>query len=122
MHISKKRVVNVENYIATVRDNEVFFIALRDFDSQIRKIQTIGFSQNPQAGEQVLPTIVGPVSRFNSNGRYNIRRDLPKEEFFVERYWKRRDWQGNETEEIVFVSRDRYQRFSNTAMRRIISR
>ena len=53
---------------------------------------------------------MGPVSRFNSNGRYNIRRDLPKEEFFVERYWKRRDWQGNETEEIVFVSRDRYHR------------
>ena len=50
------------------------------------------------------------MSKFNSNGRFNIRRDLPKEEFFVERFWQRRDWQGNITEEILYIQRERYPR------------
>lgn len=110
MKIIKKRVNNVENYITTVRTGEEFHIAFRDFNNQIARIRTLGFSENPQVGEQILPTIVGPVSRFNSNGRLNIRRDLPKEEFWMERYWKRRDWQGNETEEIIYIRRERYPR------------
>lgn len=110
MKIIKKRVNNVENYIATVRSGEEFHIAFLGFNNQITKIRQIGFSENLQVGEQILPSITGPVTRFNSNGRFLIRRDQPKEEFFIERFWVRRDWQGNETEEIIFIRRERYPR------------
>lgn len=110
MKIIKRRINNVENYIATVRNGEEFHIAFTDFNNQLVRIQSIGFSQNPQVGEQILPAILGPTSRFNSNGKFNIRKDLPKEEFWMERYWKRRDWQGNETEEIIYIRRERYPR------------
>ncbi|MFV8338438.1 hypothetical protein ACNQGL_04115 [Flavobacterium sp. LB3P21] len=96
MKIIKKRVRNVENYLSTVRDNEEFHIAFLDFDNNINKLNQIGFTTDLDIGEQILPIISGPISRFNSDGKQNIRRDLPKEEIFIERYWNRRDYQGNE--------------------------
>lgn len=88
MKIIKKRVLNVESYISTVRDGEEFHIAFNGFNENIARIQQIGFSNNPQVGEQVLPTVVGPVTRFNANGSFTLRRDLPKETYFMTRLWK----------------------------------
>lgn len=110
MKIIKRRVINVEPYIATVRHGEEFHIAFNGFNDQLARIRQIGFSENLQVGQQILPFILGPISRFNANGKYLIRRDLPKEEFFMERIWKWKDYQGNEYEKFVYVRRERYQR------------
>lgn len=109
MKIIKKRIINVDPYIATIKNGEEFHIAFNSFNENIERINQIGFT-NPQVGEQILPAILGPVSRYNANGRFNIRRDLPKEEFYVERLWKWKDYQGNEYEKITFTRRERYPR------------
>lgn len=110
MKIIKRRVQNVENYLSTIRDGEEFHIAFTDFDNKLTRIRELGFTNEVEIGEVILPIVIGPITRFNADGKFNIRRDLPKEEFFVERYWLRRDWQGNETPEILYIRRERYPR------------
>lgn len=110
MKIIKKRVINVEPYISTIRDGEEFHIAFNGFNDNIARIQQIGFSNNPQIGEQVLPTVVGPVTRFNANGSFTLRRDLPKETYYMTRLWKWKDFQGYEYEKIIYIPRERFHR------------
>jgi hypothetical protein len=51
MKITKKRIVNVEHYISTVRDGEEFYVAISDLENQrVRSIQ-IGFTENLTIGE-----------------------------------------------------------------------
>lgn len=110
MKIIKRRVRNVETYLSTVKENEEFHIAFLDFENHTERLNQIGFTIELNIGEQVLPMILGPISRFNSDGKYNIRRDLPKEEIFIERFWNRRDYQGNEHPEYYYIRRERYPR------------
>ncbi len=110
MKIIKRRINNVENHLSTIKDGEEFHIAFTDYNNQINRISAIGFTPDAKTGEQILPAVVGSISRFNANGKFKVRRDLPKEEYYIERYWKKRDWRGNITEEVFYVRRERYQR------------
>ena len=110
MKIIKSRVINVEPYIATIRDGEEFHIAFNGFNDKIDRIRQIGFSDDPQVGEQILPSVVGPVTRFNANGSFILRRDLPKETYYISRFWTWKDFQGKEYEKIIFIERERYKR------------
>lgn len=110
MKIIKKRIINVAPYLATIRDNEEFHIAFTRPNENIEIIQRIGFSNNPQVGEQILPAIIGPITRFNANGSFTLRRDLPKETYYISRLWKWRDFQNNEYEKIIYIARERFHR------------
>lgn len=110
MKIIKKRVINIDPYLATVRNGEEFHIAYNGFNENLERIRQIGFSNNPQVGEQVLPAVVGPVTRFNANGSFILRRDLPKETYYMTRLWKWKDFQGTEYEKIIYIPRERYHR------------
>jgi len=53
--------------------------------------------------------MVGPVSRYNAEGKWLVRRDLPKESRYITtRYWKWTTWGGEEHEEPRDVYRDCY--------------
>jgi hypothetical protein len=110
MKIIKKRVINVETYLSTIRNDEEFHIAFNGFNERRERIQQIGFSNNPQVGEQILPAIIGSVTRFNANGSFILRRELPKETYYIARLWKWKDFQGNEYEKIIYIPRERYHR------------
>ncbi|EJG00376.1 hypothetical protein [Flavobacterium sp. F52] len=110
MKITKKRIMNIENSIAVIRNDEEFHIAFKGFNDNLARIQEIGFSQNPQIGEQILPLGVGPISRFNANGKFLIKRNEEKETYYIERLWKWKDFQGNEYEKFIYIPRQRYPR------------
>lgn len=70
-----------------------------------------GFNEAPLPGETVLPRPVGPVSRFNAEGRVQVRRDLPKEDRYVRTvYWRWRQWAGRYSYEDHEDFRDQYRR------------
>lgn len=79
MKITKKRIRRVENYLNEIGNQPNFYVSLLELNDFQANIQRIGLSPNGIIGEQVLPTAVGPISKFNALGKFKIRRDLPKE-------------------------------------------
>ncbi|MDO3426458.1 hypothetical protein QWT87_16375 [Chryseobacterium sp. APV1] len=110
MKIIKRRIRNAESYLATIRNGENFHIAFTDINAQLQRVNQIGFTTSLTEGEAILPEGIGPISRFNANGKFNIRRDLEKEPFYIERVWTWTDWGGNTHSRIVSIRRLRYPR------------
>lgn len=110
MKIIKQRIVKTENYLSTIKDGESFHIAFRDINNKLERTEQIGFSKHLEIGECILPKSLGPISRFNSEGRKIVRRDLEKETFYVSRYWEWTDWGGNSHSAYVDIPRKRYPR------------
>jgi len=92
MKITKTRIRTLGNYLIGLNDNDNFYIALTDLGN-VNRIEEIGFSNQLNVGEQILPTIVGTKSRFNANGGFLIHRNQPKQ--LVYRQADIRDWRGN---------------------------
>ncbi|MCB0747555.1 MAG: hypothetical protein KDC90_08830 [Ignavibacteriae bacterium] len=105
MKINKKRILNIGSYLAGINSNDDFYIALTDL-TNINRITQIGFSNQLNIGEQILPSIVGSKSRFNANGGNTIHKNLPKETVY--RQAEIQDWRGNY--HTVDIPYQRYQR------------
>lgn len=110
MKIIKKRIRNVENYIYEIKKNDSFSIGLIGLDGIKNKLINVGFTPDLKIGETVLPKINGPISRFNADGGYIKRPDLPKEIYYISREWHWKDYQGNQNSKIVTFSRERIHR------------
>jgi hypothetical protein len=92
MRVRQTRIRFPENYLSGISDNANFYISLTDIINFENKLKKIGFNALNE-GIQVLPSILGSISRFNANGGKKIRRDLPKE--MVYRQAEIKDWHGN---------------------------
>lgn len=109
MLIQKKRIRNIENYI-TPFDGRSVFIAHPLPDQQ--KSELIGFTSNQSLGEEVLPRIVGAISRFNANGKSVPDKTVPKETAYRQVSWTWKKWAGKgQTEEITETREIEYQRY-----------
>lgn len=110
MKIIKTRIRSVDNYLSNLRPNEEFYISFGDTNTQLMRLLEIGFSEQLEIGNKILPAIVGGVTKFNANGKFIVHNDRPKEPYTMERFWRRRDYQGNEIEEYIYITKTRYPR------------
>lgn len=110
MKITQKRIRNVAYYLSGIENNEEFSIVLMDIERFYKKLMKLEFSSDLKVGESILPKISGPISNFNANGKYYTLKDLPKETFYIERYWNWKDWGGNQHSKIVYIPRLRYRK------------
>ncbi|MBP6818097.1 MAG: hypothetical protein KBC46_02205 [Ferrovibrio sp.] len=102
MRIQRKRIISTQPYLADIGAGEQFYVVYRWDGILTNKIRNIGFRDQPLLGQTVLPAHLGPVSRFNALGRWNIRRDLPKESRYITTVmWTRRQWTGGGSYEEV---------------------
>lgn len=92
MKIIQTRIRFPENYLAGINNDEEFYIGLTGLQNFSSQLENIGFGRNISSGDQVLPSIVGNITRLNANGSFKKNRDLPKETVFWERDIK--DWHG----------------------------
>ncbi|MDU1891957.1 MAG: hypothetical protein E6767_14820 [Dysgonomonas sp.] len=104
--IQKKRIHNIDNYLIGISNNEEFYIGIPVNEINDGLLEKIGFVLPMEVGMQVLPSIVGPVSRFNVNGGFIKHKDKPKETCYREGVVK--DWHGNY--HYVDIPYQRYQR------------
>lgn len=104
--INKKRIRNVSNYLYAIKDGEDFFVVKEAGDVSLKKMKRIGFSDGLINGAQVLPSIVGPVTRFNAKGGFYKFKNLPMETVYRSVCVK--DWHGND--HYVDVPYKRYPR------------
>ncbi len=113
MKINQKRIRNLERHLPATFQNWRINIGLTDLQRFGAKLNAIGFTADLNIGETVLPSVLGPVTRFNAEGKNIIRRDLPKETVFrqIEWHWTERHGDREvEQTDFRYVPYERYPR------------
>lgn len=93
MRILKKSVRDSKKYLFEFSSGEKLHVVARINDSEQQKLLKYGFEQN---GETKIPIPRGKATERNSNGKWLVRKDLPKEKRKIERDYHVYDWHGNE--------------------------
>ena len=99
--IRLKRVLNVERHVGCVAEGAKFRLLVRIEPDDALRLEKAGFDKDLlRDGDTVLPGGIGPATRLNANGRWQVRRDLPKElRYITTVMWKRMQWAGRNREE-----------------------
>lgn len=113
MIITGTRIRNITRRLAGILEGEQIVIGLTDLDRFPEHFRRLGFSDNPEDGDTVLPSAMGAVSRYNAEGDYEVHRDQPMETAYRQSEWHWTEWHGpyevNESR-IVDVPYQRYPR------------
>ena len=109
MLIQKKRIRNIDNYIPNFDGRDIYIAhSLPDAG----KTDSIGFSSQRALGEEVLPKILGPITRFNANGKSVPDKTAPKETAYRQISWTRKQWiGGGATQEVTDTREIEYKRY-----------
>lgn len=86
--ISKKRVRALNNYLWGISEENRFYVGIKVSDVTSSRLEKAGFVKDMAEGELLLPCVIGPVSRFNANGGFEIHRDREMETCYREAYIK----------------------------------
>ena len=92
MKIVKKRIRSIGNYLIGIADGDEFYISYTNFE-ELERVISAGFTEDLNIGELVLPSIIGPRTRFNADGGFIKHKDQPKERRTRQATVK--DWHGN---------------------------
>lgn len=106
VRITKKRIRSADRYLSGIDEGERFFVGLSNLQNFRNKLNRAGFPENLQEGGQILPAVIGPITRFNANGSYISLKDLPKETVYRQMTitgWHKKQY-------IVDIPYERYQR------------
>lgn len=113
MIIRKTRINNIERYMPKKFVGKTFVIATLLSDKRKSKLRKLGF-EYLDLGETVLPKPIGPVSRFNANGKIIKHKDQPMETAYRQSEWTWKEFRGRydrvERSKIVDIPYKRYPR------------
>lgn len=113
MLIRQKRVRKLES-VVFLKPGSLFVPGVELDSVPIAQRRKVGFSDDPEPGEQVLPSALGPITYFNAEGRYVVRKDLPMETAYRMAEWHWTQWHGRDTVERSSVVDVPYKRYPRT--------
>lgn len=106
MLIQRRRIRQIERYLGGLIPATAIRVVVDLAHLPPARLHQSGF-QGLNPGDELLPSIVGRISKFNSEGRYQVNRDQPKERRFVgRREWTRHEWAGKGQTNIVTEETD----------------
>ena len=109
MQIKKKFIRSIDRYTSHLSPGDSIRIVVEA--DVAHNLSSIGFSSPPVHGETVLPAVRGNVSKFNAEGKYIIRKDLPKELRYINTVeWTWEQWDGYGRTKTVTEERDIYRK------------
>ncbi len=116
MIISQRRIRSIQKYFGFIDPGEDLIIGLRDLDRFLDTLDKIGFSRPFVIGERVLPYRgFGPISSFNSEGKYFVHKNRPKETAYRQVEWHWIEFRGRyDTEEMSKIVDVPYERYPRT--------
>ncbi len=79
VRISQSRIGRLHTHLLGVPRDAVLTPCVTGVDQHTSRMREVGFPGRPQVGQEVLPAVVGPRSRFNADGAEQVRRDRPPE-------------------------------------------
>jgi len=94
MIISKRRIRSLGTNLRGIQAGQEVVIALPYIGEVRETLIGLGFSEELEAGESVLPLAVGPVTRFNSDGKDIVHRDQAKETAYRQQEWTWKEYHG----------------------------
>ena len=113
MIIQKKYIRSLKGNMGSTRFGSIVVVGLSIDTSDHRSLIAAGFSASLEVGESVLPSILGRVSKFNAEGTFKKRTDLPMETAYRQIEWSWIEWHGQrrvKRTEIRDLPYERYQR------------
>lgn len=111
MKINKRRIRNSKRYLSEFKENEKLRVGIKITEENERKVAEMGFDPSMIVGEVIVPSSNISKSTYeNVEGKYIVRKDLPKE--IAERYWEWswEDWGHNVYTDYKYIPYERYQR------------
>lgn len=114
MRIEQKRVINLSK-LNVIQEGKKIRISVNKLEDKKTMLKKLGFSDELNIGETVLPSVIGPASRKNANGYYIIHRDKPKEKHSRMIEWTYKQWSGRgDTIEVTDSTAVEYERYPRT--------
>lgn len=113
MLIQQKRIRTLARHLSDSLKNKKLRFGVNLNNETMARTRLAGFSKNTAPGERVLPTIVGPVTRFNSRGKEIPQKDQPMEtaqRMIWHKWIERHGDKEVENEDFRFASYPRYPR------------
>lgn len=112
MIINKKRINNINNIVESIPAGKNKIRVCYSLQNKEADLDRVGFSPNLiKEGDSILPKRIAPVSKFNADGKFISRKDLPKESrFLFQRVWEWELRDGTPMERVVDYYRDCYPR------------
>ncbi|RUL84025.1 hypothetical protein [Tautonia sociabilis] len=114
MIIKKKRIRNLMLNLPGIPRGKTLVFALPNLPDLAGAVAGAGFPTPCESGSSVLPSIRGPVSRFNAEGKFIVHRDQPKETVYRQREWHWVEWHGQDKVERSDIKDIPYQRYPRT--------
>lgn len=114
MLIQQRRIRTLERHLSEEYQGQELRVGVVGLEQHRARLQRAGFSPALTVGERVLPVHVGPVSRFNAEGKFVVRRDLKKEEATRMIEWHWQEFRGRddrvEKSDFKYITYMRYPR------------
>jgi hypothetical protein len=114
MIIQQKRVRTLKGKLPGTRKGSQLVVGARLFPALTSRLRAIGFPEDANVGDAVLPAVIGTITQFNAHGGVLIHRDQPKETAYrmVEWHWKefRGRYDTEDMSKFVDVPYERYPR------------
>lgn len=94
MIIQKKRINSINKYINQLGDIRKFYICVKNSPENFNILKNIDI--DIVQGMQLIPPVIGPITKYNYNGKKVVRKDLEKEVRCIERDYHIVDWHGDD--------------------------
>lgn len=114
MIITKRRIRSLGTNLKAIQNGQEIVAAIPYRDEIRQNLILCGFSENLETGETILPEAIGPITKYNSKGKYHIHKDQPMETAYRQQEWSWKEFRGRydyvEQSKIVDVPYERYPR------------
>lgn len=114
MIITKRRIRIIGANLKGIQSGQDVFVAIPYRDDIRQRLISCGFSENLETGETILPEAIGPITKYNSKGKYDIHKDQPMETAYRQQEWSWKEFRGRhdfeEKSKIADVPYERYPR------------
>ena len=112
MKIQKKRIYSLQNNLPTSLKNKYFIPGIVLNQDESSMLLNLGFTEKLEVGESLLPRIVGPITKFNAEGKEIPDKTKDKETKYRIIEWCWNQWKkGGGTEEVCDFRLVPYQRW-----------
>ena len=113
IHINQKRVTSLSSHIPNEMLGQNLLVAVNASAYTENVVTRMGLPYPLCAGDKVLPSVIGRVSKFNANGKEVAQKHLPKETLYRDMEFTRTEWHGRdrvEKTDTVWIPYQRYPR------------
>lgn len=113
MIIQKKSIRNITPYTSNIKNGSKIIIGITDPLRFSATLKHLGFLEPYKGGQCILPAPLGPVGKYNAEGKIIKHKDLPMETAYRQIDWHWTEWHGQyriEQSKIVDVPYKRFPR------------